>query len=78
VERRSLLGTRRVLVPRRPYRDAANPWLAADTMLEYIVKISGPGMAAEAPVMGVVTRTAIQSTTRGALDNRTPTVDLGG
>lgn len=37
--------------PRRPYRDAADPWLAAGTMLEYIVNISGPGMAAGAPVM---------------------------
>jgi Family of unknown function (DUF6228) len=39
--------------PRRPYRDATNPWLAADTMLEYIVKVSGHGMVAEAPVMNL-------------------------
>jgi hypothetical protein len=55
--------------PRRPYRDATNSWLAADTMLEYIVKISGPGMAAEAPVMNTSDRSELPDFIHELADN---------
>ena len=41
--------------PRFRYRDASDPYLASDDMVEYTVRLSGNGLAAEALVLSLNT-----------------------